>query len=157
MKWNTHISYIVSKASKRHYFLRLLKRAGLDHLSQLAVYTTCIRSVLEYGCQVWNYGVSQYLSDDVERVQRQALRIIYPDLSYRKALEVTSLPSLSQRRDELCRSYFIKMTDPTHKLHYLLPDKRSNSLRNNENFTYIRSYTNRFKNSYIPSSVLSIF
>ena len=137
------------------YFLRLLKRAGLDHSSQLAVYTTCIRSVLEYGCQVWNYGASQYLSDDVERVQRRALRIIYPDLSYRKALEVTSLPSLSQRRDELCRSYFIKMTDPTHKLHYLLPDKRSNSLRNNDNFTYIWSYTNRFKNSYIPSSVVS--
>ena len=85
----------------------------------------------------------------------QALRIIYPDLSYRKALEVTSLPSLSQRRDELCRSYFIKMTDSTHKLHYLLPDKRSNSLKNNDNFTYIRSYTNRFKNSYIPSSVVS--
>ena len=155
MKWNTHISYIVSKASKRLYFLRLLKRAGLDHSSQLAVYTTCIRSVLEYGCQVWNYGASQYLSDDVERVQRRALRIIYPDLSYRKALEVTSLPSLSQRRDELCRSYFIKMTDQTHKFHYLLPDKRSNSLRNNDNFTYIWSYTNRFKNSYIPSSVVS--
>ena len=78
MKWNTHISYIVSKASKGLYFLRLLKRAGLDHSSQLAVYTTCIRSVLEYGCQVWNYGASQYLSDDVERVQRRALRIIYP-------------------------------------------------------------------------------
>ncbi len=107
MKWNTHISYIVSKASKRLYFLRLLKRAGLDHSSQLAVYTICIRSVLEYGCQVWNYGASQYLSVDVERVQRRALRIIYPDLSYTKALEVTSLPSLSQRRDELCRSYFI--------------------------------------------------
>ncbi len=154
MKWKTHIFYIVSKASKRLYFLRLLKRAGLDHSSPLAVYTTCIRSVLEYGCQVWNYGASQYLSHDVERVQRQALRIIYPDLSYTKALEVTSLPSLSQRRDELCRSYFIKMTDPTHKLHYLPPDKRS-SHRNNGNFTYIWSYTNRFKNSYIQSSVVS--
>ncbi len=142
-------------ASKRLYFLRLLKWAGLDHSSQLAVYTTCIRSVLEYGCQVWNYGASQYLSDDVERIQRRALRIIYPNLSYRRALEVTSLPSLSQRRDELCRSYFIKMTDSTHKLHYLLPDKRSNSLRNNDNFTYIWSYTNCFKNSYIPSSVVS--
>ncbi len=47
------------------------------------------------------------------------------------------------------------MTDPTHKLHYLLPDKRSNSLRNNDNFTYIWSFTNRVKNSYIPSAVVS--
>jgi hypothetical protein len=52
LKWNTHITYIVSKASKCLYFLRLLKRAGLDHTSLLTVYTTCIRSVLEYGCQL---------------------------------------------------------------------------------------------------------
>ena len=145
LKWNTHITYIVSKASKRLYFLRLLKRAGLDHTSLLTVYTTYIRSVLEYGCQLWNFGASQYLSDDVERVQKRALRIIDPDLFYGKALEVISLPCLSQRRDELCRSHFKKMTKPSDKLYYLLPDKRINNLRNNDNFTHIWSCTNRFK------------
>ena len=155
LKWNTHINYIVSKASKRLYFLRILKRAGLDHTSLLTVYTTCIRSVLEYGCQLWNFGASQYLSDDVERVQKRALRIIHPDLSYRKALGVIPLPSLSQRRDELCRSHFKRITKPSHKLYDLLPDKRTNNLRNNDNFTHIWSCTNRFKNSYIPSSVVS--
>ncbi len=151
----THILYCIQGFQAPLFSTPIKTGWPRSFIPIIAVYTTCIRSVLEYGCQVWNYGASQYLSDDVERVQRRALRIIYPDLSYRKALEVTSLPSLSQRRDKLCRSYFIKMTDPTHKLHYLLPDKRSNSLRNNDNFTYIWSYTNRFKNSYIPSSVVS--
>ena len=30
LKWNTHITHIVSKASKRLYFLRLLKHSGVD-------------------------------------------------------------------------------------------------------------------------------
>ena len=59
LKWNVHISYIVTKAFKRLYFLRLLKRAGVDQQSMLTVYTTCIRSVREYGCQVWNFNAPQ--------------------------------------------------------------------------------------------------
>ena len=51
LKWKTHITHIVSKASKRLYFLRLLKRSGVDRYSLLTVFTTCIRPVLEYGCQ----------------------------------------------------------------------------------------------------------
>ena len=33
LKWNTHITHIVSKSSKRLYFLRLLKRFGIDRAS----------------------------------------------------------------------------------------------------------------------------
>jgi hypothetical protein len=83
-----------------------------------------------------------------------SLRIIHPDLSYRKALEMISLPSLSQRQDELSRSHFKKITKPSHKLHYLLPDKCINNPRNNDNFTHIWSCTNRFKNSYIGYQVV---
>ena len=153
LKWTTHITHIVSKASKCLYFLRLLKRSGVDRSSLLTVFTTCIRPVLEYGCQVWSYGITQYLSDEIERIQKRALKIIHPDLSYRESLEATLLPSLSQRRLKLCQSYFGKMTNPIHKLHYLLPEKRNNNLRNNANFTQIQCFSNRFKNSFIPSSV----
>ena len=81
LKWNTHITHIASKASKRLYFLRLLKRSGVDRYSLLTVFTTCIRPVLEYGCQARSYGITQYLSDEIERIQKRALRIIHPDLS----------------------------------------------------------------------------
>ena len=61
LKWNTHITHIVSKASKRLYFLRLLKRSGVDRYSLLTVFTTCIRPVLEYGCheslELWYYPI----------------------------------------------------------------------------------------------------
>ena len=71
LKWNTYITHIVSKASKRLYFLLLLKRSGVDRSSLLTVFATCIRPVLEYGCQVWSYGITQYLSDEIERIQSE--------------------------------------------------------------------------------------
>ena len=107
LKWNVHISHILTKASKRLYFLRLLKRSEVDHASLLTVYTTCIRSVLDYGCQTWNFGIPQYLSEEVERIQRRALRIIYPHLSYRQASETTHLPTLSLRRGITCADHIL--------------------------------------------------
>ena len=83
LKWNTHITHIVPKACKRLYFLSLLKRSGADRSSLLTVFTTCIRPVLEYGCQASSYGITQYLSDEIERIQKRALKIIHPDLSSR--------------------------------------------------------------------------
>ena len=51
LSWTTHINIIVSKASKRLYFLKQLRRAGVSSL--LLFYTSVIRPVLdmppEYG------------------------------------------------------------------------------------------------------------
>ena len=76
LKWNSHIENIVSKASKRLYLLRQLKRADVDHCSLIQFYCACIRSILEYGCQVFHSSFPEYLSVDIERVRSRALRII---------------------------------------------------------------------------------
>jgi hypothetical protein len=47
-------------------------------------YVASIRSMLEYSCQVFHYGFPQYLSDVIERIQKRALCIIYPQLSYQQ-------------------------------------------------------------------------
>jgi hypothetical protein len=52
MKWNEYIDNIVKKASKRLYMLRLLKRSNACIDTLITVYTTIIRPVLEYACQV---------------------------------------------------------------------------------------------------------
>jgi hypothetical protein len=53
--------------------LRPRKRAGLDQAPLSIVYTSCASEICsrEYGCQIWNLGATQYLSDDVERIQKQ--------------------------------------------------------------------------------------
>ena len=74
---------------------------------------------------VWQPSFSSrstsYLSEDLERPQKRAMKIIYPELSYAKALELSEPLTLYDRRkaiaaklfDEICANQF-------HSLHKLL-------------------------------------
>ena len=53
----------------------------------LLFYITCIRSILEYGSPVFHRALPSYLGEDLERLQRRAMKFIYPELPYVKALE----------------------------------------------------------------------
>jgi len=137
LKWNAHVNNIVLKASKRLYLLRLLKRADLDVKSLIQFYCTCIRSILEYACQTFHSSLPQYLSDDIERIQKRALRIIFPDLHYNEALESAQLTTLCARREELCVKLFSSIEeDSQHKLRHLLPEPNTSCY----NFRTARKY-----------------
>ena len=106
LKWNCHVCEIVKKASTRLYFLKQLKRAKIAEKELIIFYITCIRPITEYACAVFHNGLSKYLSIDLERIQKRALRIIYPFASYADALEMCDLPSLYDRRDTLTTKLF---------------------------------------------------
>ena len=57
LKWNLHVDSIVKKSSKCPYMLRLLKRFKADMKTLIVVYTTVIRPILEYACQVWHFNI----------------------------------------------------------------------------------------------------
>ena len=78
-KWNAHVDEIVKKVNKRLYFLRQLKRAQVKSKELVLFYITCIRSVMEYACALFHSSLPQYLSLDLERCQKRALRIMFPD------------------------------------------------------------------------------
>ena len=107
LKWNEHVAYI-KKSSRRLYMLRLLKRANADKKTLIAVYRTCIRPILEYCNQIWHFNIPEYLSNDIERIQRRALKIIHPSLSYNEALVVCNMSTLHLRREQLCQLFFKK-------------------------------------------------
>ena len=76
-KWNTHVENVCKKFSSRLYFLRQLKRAKLPLSKDLLLfYVTCIRP--EYVCVVFHDSLPKYLSDDLEKLQKRACRIILP-------------------------------------------------------------------------------
>jgi hypothetical protein len=58
-------------------FYRLLRR--LSHIL-ISTYCTHIRPIVEYACQVWHYGLPQYLSDQVEKIQKRALKFFFLEL-----------------------------------------------------------------------------
>ena len=89
----------------------------------LTFYCTVIRSVLEYGAQVWSAGLTQEQMKNIERIQKRALRIIYPQYDYNRALIETKLQTLEERRDDQCATLIKKILQTSHKLHGLLPRK----------------------------------
>lgn len=108
LKWNAHISELVKKAPSSMYFLRQLKRSLVALRGLTLFYITCVRSILEYASPVFHRALPSYLSEDLERLQKRAMRIIYPVLWYNDALELTGLPTSFNRReaanlfDEIC-------------------------------------------------------
>ena len=97
-------------------------------------------------------SLPNYISEDLERIQRRALRIIYPDLSYSVALETAGLPKLHERSEKILTDLFDKIVcDPTHRLHSLLPQRKSckYALRRKRDFTVSKCKTERLKNSFI--------
>ena len=58
---------------------------------------------------VWHCGLPMYLSEQVEKIQKRALRIILPDRSYGEAQEIVQCPRLDIRRGELCEKTMKKI------------------------------------------------
>ena len=92
--------------------------------SLTTVYATIVRSVMEYACQVWHTGLTDKQSETLENIQKRAMVIIFPDLSYGDALAKLGLSTLHDRHEHLCRRFFQAMLQPEHRFHRLLPKKR---------------------------------
>ena len=155
LKWNVHVSEIIRKVSSRLYFLRQLKRAHVATKELLTFYITCIRPITKYACPVFHNGLSSYLSDDLEKLQKRALRIIFPFISYSEALAASNLAPLCDRRDSLTVKLFNEISvDKNHKLHALLPERDTSNvnLRSKRNFNIPICKTNRLRNSFIYSN-----
>ena len=80
--------------------------------------------MVEYACPVWSTNLPKYWSDSIETVQKRALKSIYPGCTYEEILKTVKLPTLSTRRDDLCKKYFNGMKQNKHKLNHLLPETR---------------------------------
>jgi len=115
-------------------------------------YTACIRSVIDYAAPVFHYALPKYLSNELERTQRRALRIIYPYTEYHQTLSRLGLPTIAEHHDNICKRNFESIgSDSQHKLRKLLPPAFSTrfKLRHPRTYSFPHCKTNRFKNSYL--------
>ena len=137
MNWNDHVHQIVRKAGKRLYMLRLLKRSNANLKILCTVFTTIIRPVVEYACQVWHFNIQQYLCDEIEKIQRRALKIMLPSLSYREARELE-----------------IKNGNKNNIREHLIPKTSSDyDLRSTCKYMNFLCKTDRFRNSFLPQII----
>ena len=67
------------------------------------IYIAYIRSMLEQSCNVWHSGLTVQNENDLERVQKVALKLMLKDdyKSYESALNILDLDTLKERRIQL--------------------------------------------------------
>ena len=136
------------------YFLTLLKRANVPSHDISCFYRTCIRPVLEYCALLYHHALPDYLSKDIERIQRRALAIITPGLHYDESLSLYNIDSLENRRLDQCKLFFESIVNnPNHKLHKLLPPRNNckYNLRNSRKFSNRVMRTKRSSTTFIPA------
>ena len=69
LSWNKHVENIVKKAGKIVYMLYPVEGCSQ---SDLTVYLSVVRPVLEHACPVWHTHLQQYLSENIETTQKRA-------------------------------------------------------------------------------------
>jgi hypothetical protein len=154
--WNAHVHYICTKPSKRLYALRILKRSGAPANDLITVFCAFIHPVLEYASPVWHFSLPQFLADQIETIQKRALKIALPQSSYATSLRNVSLLTLYQRRENQCLSFYKNNHQHSDdKLRTVLPSAISHKycLRNKRTNPTYKCKTERYKNSFIPKCV----
>ena len=107
LKWEKNTDNIVKKANKRMELLRKISSFGASWDELKNIYLLYIRSLLEQSCTVWYSGLTEESSQDLERIQKTALKIIMQEkyVSYENALSKLDLENLVDRRESLCLQF----------------------------------------------------
>ena len=106
--------------------------------------------ILEYSCEVWSYSITQYQTDELERVQKRVTRIIFPGRTHDEALVIASCEKLDIRRKKICIKLYAKL------LHKALLRNMCYKLEKPPTTIIYKCRTERFKNSFFPSTIAKI-
>ena len=91
---------------QKSVFIIPTKASEYTPTDHVRFYVTCIRWTILYPCQLFHFSFPEYLSFSLERIQKQALKVIIGfDKSYNNSLEVASLNKLSEQCSELCDGF----------------------------------------------------
>ena len=135
-------------------FLHKLSKFTKNKQDLKKIYILQIRSKLEQSAVVWHSSITKKCEDNLERVQKSALKIILSDkyVDYDNALKVLNLQSLRGRREDLCLKFAQKCLQ-VPKLKRMFPRSHHNhemSKRRSEYFRVNRGLTERLRRSAIP-------
>ena len=133
--------------------LRRVANFGAPTKDLIEIYILFIRSILEQSATVWHSGLTADNRNDIERVQKSAVKIIMKNKynGYRKALAHLGLESLENRRKELCLN-FAKKCLINKKVKHMFPENGKShemNTRNAEKFKVQFANTERLKKSPI--------
>ena len=158
LTWDENTKFIVKKANARLRLLHKLVQFGVPQEDLVTIFILFIRSCLEQSCQVWHSSLTLENLTDLERVQKNSLKIILQNeyLAYGQALEHVGLESLYDRRENLCLNFARKCTTSSNlHIQSMFPYKYNDlhtttQTRNSERFRVQMAHKDRFKKSALP-------
>ena len=113
---NIHVNEILNKAPKRLYFWVQLKRAKVTRTDLGLFYSSCIISIMDYAVPAFHFSLPKYLMQEFERIQKRAMSIIWPGVSYHEALVIMNFKELATHHDEICDSRFHTIVNDNNQL-----------------------------------------
>ena len=119
LNWSAQVEYMLTRASKKIWLLRKMKILKLNTEILVDFYCKEIRAILEYGVAIWNSGLTQKMSGQIERIQKICINIILCDsigrVSYEVGCTLLNLEPLVYRRHDLCVRFIQKASiNPKH-------------------------------------------
>ena len=143
--WDNHVDSVCKTASQRIYLLKQMKKMeNITHQDLVQVYSSCIRSILEFNCPLF-VGMNRKNKRKLELVHNRCHRIIC-GIDCR----CEALGSLEKRRESIEMKTFVNMLDPKHLIHGITPNFLPSSKRLNVPF----SATQRRLSSFVPNCTL---
>ena len=154
LSWNKNTSILVRQGNVRMQFLHKASKFTNNIRDLKQIYISQIRSKLEQSAVVWHSSLTQKNENDLERVQKAALKVILKDRyqSYSDALRTLEIKSLKDRREDLCLK-FAKSCLKIEKFKKLFPlNKKDHSMlmRNTERFAIEKYGSVRYQESALP-------
>ena len=147
------IHLVVKKANARMEILRRVSSFGAPIQDLKDIYILFVRSLLEQSATVWHSLLTKENTEDLERVQKNALRIILKDQyqTYKKALVKLGLENLSERREKLCLTFAQKCIKNPKTAHMFPMKEKTHKMqtRNPEKFQVQQALNDRLKKSPI--------
>ena len=94
-----HVSGVIEKFYGKLWTLRFLKRSGMPCDELLAIFKNVIRPSVEYSSIIYHSLIPDYISDRLESVQKQAMKIIYGhNIDYAGLVDNSVIEPLNKRR-----------------------------------------------------------
>ena len=153
LKWDLNTRNIVKKAYARMELLKKLVKFQPPQNDLKQVYIAYIRSLLEQSCTVWHSSLTVENSNDLERIQKVALKIILKEhyKNYEHALKEIDLETLKTRREHLCLKFAQKCLKNPKMAKLFPPNNKTHSMktRESEHFQVNHANTERLKQSPI--------
>ena len=116
------------------------------------IYILYIRSLCEQSAVVWHSMLTIENEQDLERVQKTALKIIYRNSyeNYENALEMSNLKSLKDRRKDLCLTFAKRcLKNEATKDLFPLNNQRNDRKNTHEKYKVYHANTGRLQKSPI--------